>query len=435
MMMRSFVLAAFPLLALAACEGVTSEHIVTWKGTVKGPEKIEEALGSEKVPANLRAEAAAALVDIGRAEKVDEIMATLDAGQRWEILKTLVEIHIKGMASPKVPKAREARDALFSVRQYAPPEERKRIDGVLLASIEKDLAQGRFTGGRHSLDKILAAIGPASGPMLVRVLGAPTAPYKAIAELVAKVCDQQARDKAGAALLGRIVPGQTIPTDMWLALGMVGGPTVTAFLVGKMRKGAPEEAIDAAKALQQSRFPSVLPLALEIAGNAKANKELRGEAFGVIEKIGGPEAEEGLLRIIAKDKNDIVRYRAHEAALEIGKEEAIIPALQAFSGKLAFKREDVVDFLVKDISKVGAKARAQVLAALASPSALARMTAILALEAPLPSNPKGHLGQPADAGPLLKLADDKASIKGFPSGVTVGSEAKRVASLLQGKVN
>ncbi len=220
---------------------------------------------------------------------------------------------------------------------------------------------------------------------------------------------------------------------MWLALGQLGGPTVTAYLAGKMQKGSPDEAVMAARALQQARFPTVLPLALKIAGDAKANKELRDEAFGVVEKTGGPEAEQGLLRIIAEDKNDLVRYRAHEAALEVGKAGAIVPALQAFPAKVSFKREDVVDFLVKDITKLGAKAKPQVLAALASPSPLARMTAILALEAPLPSNPKGHLGGPEDAAAVLKLADDKATIKGFPSGGSVGAEAKRVASLLQGK--
>ena len=433
--MRTFALAGLLLLALSACESATSERIEAWKSTQKGPDKIEAALRGGNVPANLRAEAAAALADIGRPEKVDEIMAALEAGERWEILKTLVEIHIKGMTSPQVPKAREARDGLFSVRQYAPPEEQKRIDGVLLASIEKDLSEGRFAGGRHSLDKMLSAIGPASGPMLVKLLGDPKSPYRGLAELLVKVCDEPTRDKAGAALLGRVSPGKPIPGDMWLALGLLGGPTVTEYLAGEMQKGTPEEAIAAAKALQQARFPSVLSLALKIAADAKANKELRGEAFGVIEKIGGPEAQKGLLRIIAEDKNDLVRYRAHEAALEIGKGDAIVPALQAFSGKLSFKREDVVDFLVKDISKLGAKAKPQVLATLGSPSALARMAAVLALEAPLPSNPKGRMGGPEDAAALQKLADDKASIKGFPSGVTVGTEAKRVASLLQGKGN
>jgi len=431
--MRTFVGVGFLVLALAACESATSERIEAWKGTQKGPDKIEAALRGGNVPANLRAEAAAALVDIGRPEKVDELMAAMEAGERWEILKTLVEIHIKGMSSPQLPKAREARDGLFSVRQYAPPEEQKRIDGVLLASLEKDLSEGRFTGGRHSLDKMLSAKGPAAGPMLVKLLGDPKSPYKGLAELLVKVSDEPTRDKGGAALLGRVSPGKEVPIDLWLALGMLGGRTVTDFLATKMEKGSAVEAISAAKALQQARFPSVLPLALKIAGDAKANKELRGEAFGVVEKIGGPEAQNGLLRIITEDKNELVRYRAHEAALEVGKAEAIVPALQAFSGKLSFKREDVVDFLAKDISKLGAKAKPQVLAALASPSPLARMTGLLALEAPVAANPKGHLGGPEDAAAVLKLADDKAMIKGFPAGVSVGAEAKRVASSLQGK--
>ena len=184
-----------------------------------------------------------------------------------------------------------------------------------------------------------------------------------------EVCDEPTRDKGGAALLSRIPQGQ-MPIDMWLSLGTLGGSQVAEFLSTKMQKGSADDAIAAAKALQQSRFPTLLPVTLKIAGDAKANKELRGEAFGVIEKIGGPEAEKGLLRIIAEDKNDIVRYRAHEAALEVGKEGAVVPALQAFSTKLSFKRDDVVDFLVKDITKVGPKAKPQVLAALASPAPL-----------------------------------------------------------------
>ena len=429
----SVAAAAICLLGFTACERATSERIKAWKATQKGPDKIEDALRSSSVSAPLRAEAAAALVDIGRPEKVDEIMAALPAGERSEILKTLVEIHIKVMASPQLPKVRDARDALFSLRQYAPPDEQKRIDTVLLGSIEKDLSAGRFTGGRHSLDKLLSAIGPPAGPMLVRLLGRPGAPYKGLAELLVKVCDEATRDQGGAALLGQIKPGAAIPNDMWLALGMLGGPTVTEFLSTKMQKGPPEEAVAAARALQQARFPSVLHLALRLAGDVRANKELRDEAFGIIEKIGGPEAEKGLLHIIASDKNDIVRYRAHEAALEVGKADAIVPALQAFSGKLSFKREDVIDFLVKDISKIGPTAKPQVLAALASPSPLARMTAVLALEAPLPSNAKARLGSAEDAAALAKLGDDQARIKGFPGGMTVGSEAKRVALVLQGK--
>jgi hypothetical protein len=171
-------------------------------------------------------------------------------------------------------------------------------------------------------------------------------------------------------------------------------------------------------------------LALKIAGDPKANNLVRDEVFGVVEKIAGPAAQKGLVEIIANDKKDLVRYRAYEAALEAGKVEAVLPALQAFSDKLSFKKEDVLDFLVKDITKLGLPAKPAVLEALSSPSALARITAIWALEAPL-ANPRQSLGKASDAAGLLKLADDKASPKGFPAGVNVGSEAKRVAAVLQ----
>lgn len=418
------------LALLAACESVSSEKIEQWKGTQKGPPKIAEALSNSGVAPGLRAEAAAALVDLGMPEKVDEVMAALPANERWEILKSLVPIHVKAMESASVPKARDARDGLFSVRPYAQPEQQKQIDAAILTSVEKDLKDGRFAGGRHSLDKMLVAIGTPSGPMLVKLLADPKAPYKGLAELLLKVGDESARDKGGEALVRRAATEKEIPNDLWIAMGTLGGQSVTEFLTQKFLKSAPAEAALAAKALQQSRYPSVLPVALKIAADPKADNLVRDEAFGVVEKIGGPAAQKGLVEIIANDKKDMVRYRAYEAALEAGKVEAVLPALQAFSDKLSFNKEDVMDFLVKDITKLGVVAKPAVLSALLSPSALARITAVWALEAPL-ANPRQSLGAANDTAALLKLADDKASPKGFPAGMTVGGEAKRVAAVLQ----
>jgi hypothetical protein len=428
--MRCLLAIGIGLIGLSACESVSSEKIEQWKGTQKGPPRIEEALRSAGLAPSLRAEAAAALADLGMPEKVDEVMAALPANERWEILKSLIPLHIKTMENAPVPKARDARDGLFSVRQYAQPDDQKQIDAAILISVEKDLKDGRFAGGRHSQEKMLVAIGTPSGPMLVRLLSDPKAPYKGLAELLLKVGDESARDKGGGALVRRAVAEHEIPNDMWIALGTLGGQGVTEFLTQKLVKAPPAEAALAAKALQQARYPSLLPLALKIAADPKANNLVRDEVFGVVEKIGGPAAQKGLVDIIGNDKKDLVRYRAFEAALEAGKVEAVQPALQAFSDKLSFKKEDVMDFLVKDISKLGVAARPAVLSALSSPAALARITAVWALEAPL-ANPRQSLGTASDAAAVLKLADDKASLKGFPAGLTVGSEAKRVAAVLQ----
>jgi hypothetical protein len=265
---------------------------------------------------------------------------------------------------------------------------------------------------------------------LVRLLADPKAPYKGLADLLLKVGDEPAREKGGSALVRRAMAEREIPNDMWIAIGTLGGTSVTEFLTQKVLKSPPEEAALAAKALQQSRYPSVLPLALKVAADPKANNLVRDEMFGVVEKIGGPAAQKGLVEIIASDKKDLVRYRAYEAALVAGNVEAVLPALEAFSDKLSFKQEDVVDFLVKDITKLGMSAKPAVLKALSSSSPLARLTAILALEAPL-ANSRQSLGAASDADAVLKLAGDKASPKGLPAGVTVGSEAKRVGAVLQ----
>jgi HEAT repeat protein len=413
---------------------VTSENITRWKTTQKGPAKLQDAVKDSSVPPALRAEAAAALIDIGMTEEADQALAVVPAGDRWEIIKTLLPLHAAHLDDPSLVKARAARDALFGLRGYAPPEEQRRIDALLLPTIEKDLREGRVTGGRHSIDKLLAAIGPSATPMLVSLLEDPRVPFGGVVEALERTGDAAARERGGAALVKRAAGLPEIPVALWRAMGTLGGPQVRAFLIGKAMAGHEQVAVAATQALQQRRDPALLPMALKVAGDPRANKAVRDEMFGVVEKIGGLEAQRGLVAIIASDPTDLVRYRAYEAALAVGKAEAVVPALEAFPEKASYKREDVVDFLVKDITKLGPEARPGLQKALASPSALARMTAVLSYEAPLPSDARRSLGSAADAPAVLKLSGDKGTVRGFPPGQTVGKEAARVAAVLQKRV-
>ena len=149
------------------------------------------------------------MVDIGRAEEVDTVLAALPADDRAEIAKTLVPAYEAAMTA-KGP-AGAATDNVLVVPGRAvlaapdaagPGEDRKRIDAVLLASLEADFKAGKLRQGRHSLDKVLMAIGQRVQRMLVRVLGM-DAPYSQTAELLAKVGDEGARDKGAAALIAR----------------------------------------------------------------------------------------------------------------------------------------------------------------------------------------------------------------------------------------
>src|SRR3954462_11249589 len=127
-------LAVASLLA-SACDKPTSDNIQLWKTTQKGPERLREALGDKGVSPRLRAEAALALVDIGQAETVDTIFQKLSPEDRAEIAKNLQPLYEVAMKDPSPDKAIEARDGLYSLRQYVTPDDQKHIDASLLPSL------------------------------------------------------------------------------------------------------------------------------------------------------------------------------------------------------------------------------------------------------------------------------------------------------------
>jgi HEAT repeat protein len=419
------------LALVSACDKASSDNIQLWKTTQKGPEKLRETLADHSVTPRLRAEAAVALVDIGQAETVDTIFQTLKPEDREEIARSLAPLYEVALKNPSPDKALEARDGLYSLRQFVTPDEQKSIDAALLPAIEADLKVGKLRQGRHSVDKMLTAIGPDAAVMLARVLAEPDAAYPQAADLLGKLGDAEAREKGGAALVARAAnrpagaakkkePEGTI----YKALGAVGGPSAVKFLEEKALGPNKDDASFAVRALQERRDPAVLPFALKVAADPRADKIVRDEMFGVIETIGGLEAMRGLLGIISSDKEEIVRYRAFESALTAGKLEAIGPALEAFPATVPYKKVDVDDLLVKLIEKMGQPARPALLNVLGSQSPLARMTAVLALE---------QIGRAPDAPSVEKLAGDSTSVKGFPGGDTIGKEATRVAEALKKK--
>lgn len=419
-------LAGAPL--LAGCNKPSSDNIQLWKTTQKGPERLREAVADKGVQPRLRAEAAAALVDIGQSEEVDTLLAKMSAEERAEITKTLQPIYEVAMKDPSPEKSLTYRDALFSLRQYATPDDQKRIDAALLPVLEADLKIGKLRQGRHSLDKMITAIGTDAAAMLARVMGEPAAAFPQAAELLAKVGDDDAREKGGAALVSRAKAAKGAdkgtPAPLLKAMGSVGGPSAIKYLQERITTGGKEEAANAVRALSERRDPRVLPFALKVAGDPKADKLVRDEMFGVIENIGGLEAQKGLLGIISSDREEMVRYRAFESVLTASKGEGLIPALEAFPATATYKKVDVDDLLVKLIEKLGAPARPMLVKALESRSPLARITAVMALE---------HVGKASDAPALQKLSGDSTAVKGFPAGDTVGKEAARVAQAVKGK--
>jgi hypothetical protein len=419
---------AFLSMGLGGCSKPTSDSIQLWKTTEKGPERLHNALADHGVPPKLRAEAAVAMVDINRAEEVDTVIAGLPSGDRAEIAKTLIPSYEAAMAAAGPSGAPEKglayRDSLFSLRKEVPADDQKRIDAIILPAIENELKAGKLRQGRHSLDKMLTAIGSDSSAMLVRVLGTDS-PFQQAADLLAKIGDETTRDQGAAALIARVPKLKTTekrPDLVYKAIGTLGGPSAVKFLQEKVTRGDKEEAMMATRALGERRDPEVLAFALKVAADPKADKTLRDEMFGVVEGIGGLDAEKGLVGIISSDKDEIVRYRAFESILAARKADGIQPGLEAFPASATYKKVDVDDLLVKLIEKQGAAARPALVKALGSRAPLARMTSAMALE---------QVGRAPDAPALEKLAGDTAPVKGFPAGETVGKQAARAAAVVK----
>jgi hypothetical protein len=409
------------------CDKPTSENIQLWKTTEKGPGKLAEALASRSTEAKLRAEAAVALLDIGKVEEVDAALAAIPANERWEVFKALIPLYVTNMNATKDAAPQKSlmfRDALFSLRSLGPPDDQTRIDAALMPDIEQELRSGKVRNGRHSVEKILTAVGAPAGGMLATLLGEPIVGYPVVAELLARVGDEPARLKGAANLVARARHERPVPEPMWKAIGLLGGPIAVKFLEEKIVSGGHDEATTAVRALQQRRDPTVLSFAMKIAADPRADRTIRDEMFGVVETIGGLEARDGLVRIIQTDKEELARYRAFESLLVVSKQEGVLPGLEAFPASAPYKKVDVEDLLVKLIEKLGQPVTPVLLKALDSKFPLARMTAVMTLE---------NVGKASEAPALEKVAKDTTVIKGFPAGATIGKEATRVAGVLRSK--
>ncbi len=166
------------------------------------------------------------------------------------------------MKDPSPDKSLAARDALFSLRRYATPEDQKQIDGALVAGDRDRPRTGHLRQGRHSIEKMLTAIGPDTGAMLARVLADPDASYPQAADLLGKVGDETARDKgarrarrARAEEKGRRRRSPTADVDVQGARrrGRPGGDQVPR---GQGRSArTQDEAANAVRALGERRDP------------------------------------------------------------------------------------------------------------------------------------------------------------------------------------
>jgi hypothetical protein len=429
---------AFALMVTTAgasgCGDVTPEKIAHWKETERGPAKLREAVKSGSLAASLRAQAFAALVEVGMTqEALTELERAADApAVIREAVPRLAELAgggSKGADTTRVQ--REAKDALFMVRAEAPDEVKAKLDDALVAWTTADLA-GRMQQGGHSSEKILTAIGQRALPRLLELVRADGPNQLTAADLIARINDPKAKAQAADLLVDAARRAATrtrdVPDGLLRAVAAVGGARATAFLVDQAEHGTEvvrERALLAvaqgAKGTSLAADTVTLAAALRIADDKGAPGKVREAAFQALEKI-GEAAVSGLVRLEA-NPDLTVAERAIEAALAAGKEKAVAPVLEALPAKLQ-KREDVDSYVVHDLGLIGAPALPALKAALKAPGAVSRAAAIRAI---------ALLGKSDDAQALAPLTGDRTPLHGFGGGATVGSEAKVAVATLKGK--
>src|SRR3569623_1408436 len=126
----------------AGCEKPTAENIQVWKPTEKGPGKLAQALRARGEDAKMRAPAAKAMVGIGKSDEVEAARAAMPPSERVEVVRALVPLYVGAMgpgAGATPEKTLAARDALFSLRGLASPEEQAQNAAALMHTHETDL--------------------------------------------------------------------------------------------------------------------------------------------------------------------------------------------------------------------------------------------------------------------------------------------------------
>ena len=413
------------VVATAAC-GPSAKKITEWKNAgLEGTPHLVKVVKDGDVDADLRAQAASALVESGAGQEMEAAVSALDVDDRSLLAPRIVDLLAPTLRATDVNRAGDAREALTALREQTPATEvRKKIDAVLLPALVADLKAGRARVGRRELREILVTIGSPVIPLLPPLLEDPNVPFATAVEVMEKIGDEAARTAGGAALVRRAKKVTMMPDPLWDALATLGGPDVAQFLIDSVDKQAPPSAERAAVAMAKlPPDPKVAVFAVHRAGLANTPASLRERLFEVAEKNRSEECRKELLRLIASSLDSTIRYRAFRAVLKAGGGAVIPDALATFPRSARFSASEVRSELVAPIAAMpGFDTRGPLFKAFESPAPLARLVALLAIE---------KMGFASDATHVAKLEKDNGTVKGLPAEDRVGRQAARIAAALR----
>jgi hypothetical protein len=449
------------VLALGALLGgcrVAAEDIEYWKGTVKGPGKIQAVMMAGKYPMELRTAAALALIDMDRTDRdgtadLQAALARLDEKERGELIAGMVpgvEDLMKSAPKPDgsaSPRQTRAKDAAFLLITNAPPEVKAKLTLDVVNWYMEDF-NGRSLAGNYSAEQVIRALGSPAAKVLVKGLK-PQMPQQALVkmgQLIGQLAEPAARREAGERIvaLEREMEGKpfanwvkqtvvaqaqrsgiklegprletvveanrdsfinegALPAMKWLA----DEPTVKARLLelASVKSKTPagnQRRVGALAALEGKVFAIDLPGVMELALDAQSPADVRDAAFDRVGDIKSPQALPQLWPLVASNENPRLRWRAGELVLAIGGPQVVSEFFAKLPGNGDYAQEELEGYATR-MGQMAPPPTQLVRDQLTAQAWYNRVIAIRFFE---------RKGGPSDVEHLKTLTADKASTKG-----------------------
>ena len=418
---------------LSACE-VTPENIEMWKGTQNGPEKIAAAVVNEKLVVNIRAQAAVALVQIGRwpiLEKAFEYMNDAEKSKVSDAMVPLLKNMLDDVSRPGVPKKSQvdAKDALMFIYPTTTAAEKPEVEQLLIGWVVGDF-NSRFITGQNGIKKIVATIGtPAYKAVAEMVKG--DLPYlEPVCQLLKEGNNKEALALASSNLAESFMKSGPNSTELqFKAAAILGGEPLQKQLLGMAGNTELPSSVQrfALRAYALNPNPADINTLFAIASNEKFDRFHREETYYAIAALKQKETLPRLMELM-KSKDPFYRGVGFRVCLQVGGAEKLLEILTYTSKQnVKWTTDDLNEFVIKRIVLYRPeflKPMLEVLRkALGDPSPFVRAVAVYVLS---------HKGDKQDIEKLKPLSNDRGRIQGFPRS-TVGDAAKDAVKALEKK--
>jgi hypothetical protein len=355
MLARVLLLAGFAL--AAGCEGTDHENIDRWSHTAKGPAKLQKALVSESLDADLSAHAAANLMRRGDDRDVYAAFGAMAPVRRaaviarlaprlWEVARVENETDLPG--APQVA----AKDALVRIRPWADAPTRQALDGYLIDWYCVLSFEDRAKAGANLGPSVIRLVGRAAAGKLISVVNG----------VIAAPGQGQRKNKIGdGLLLGLAVTSSPDAAKYVLDIARMdrGDPTLARRAMSALYTAyvAPAGLFDAADA--QALIPN-LPALVEIAKDDAQDAQAANDAVALIRAVGAPPCLAPLLGMIGAPHRDArFKYVAANNALKCGGTKAILDVVRALPDAGAYAKDQVTGAISGEIAGMSPRTQVQ----------------------------------------------------------------------------